>query len=182
MKIFKTIIVILFSLWILGCFIAFWIEPRLNLWELGRSIVLSQQNLPLVKMFIPAHNHQLIVSDLQEQFILSGPNLTLFDGEYEYNLEIVPACQEKTLGYMDVVRKKGLKGLGAREIIAQKISEPQIEKIKLDAETGFDWEFRLYSYGNCSFEVKRGWLVRERVDWRGFLGQVKHSLKSILMN
>lgn len=169
MKTFKTFVLIFISLWILGCFITFWIEPRLNLWELGRSIILSRQDLPLVKMFIPARNHQLIASDQKGQFILSGPNLTLFDGEYEYNLEIIPACQDQTLGYLDVVRKKGLKGFGAKEIIAREISKPQIEKIKFDAETGFDWEFRLYSYGNCGFEVKRGWLIREKIDWRGFL-------------
>lgn len=169
MRIFKKIILIFLPLLILGCFISYWVEPKFQLWQMDKSIILKKQELPLMMMFLPEHQDNVFVAPIASpQFVLAGPKLTLFSGQYRYKLEIIPACSNQDLGYMDVVRKSGNFGLGAKEIIAQKQDEPQIEELEFQADTAFDYEFRLHSLGECSFEIKTIFLEREKIDFRAF--------------
>lgn len=181
MKILRNIILIIVPLFILGCFIVFWVEPKFNLWQMDKSIIFKKQELPLRMMFLlPRQDNVFTVSDVPPQFVLAGPKMTLFSGKYQYKLKIIPSCSDKDLGYMDVVRKNGNLGLGAKEIIAQKEGQIQIESLEFRAETTFDYEFRLYSKGECSFEVKEVWLEREKTDFRAFFRVVWQKGQSIV--
>ena len=173
MKIIRQLILIFVPLLILGCFISYFVEPKFNLWQMDKSIVLKKQDLPLLTMFLPPHQDNVfLVESSAPQFVLAGPKLTLFSGQYHYQLEIIPACSNKDLGYMDVVRKNGSFGLGAKEITAQKQGQMQIESLEFEAETTFDYEFRLYSKGECPYEIKSVSLEKKRIDFRAFLRNI----------
>lgn len=181
MKIFQKIILIFIPLFILSCFVVYLIEPKFSLWQMNKSIILKKQELPLRTMFLPAHqDNQFLVNSNVPQFVLAGPKLALFNGQYQYNLEIVPSCNDQDLGYMDVVRKNGNFGLGAKEIMAQKQGEPQIESLDFQADTAFDYEFRFYSKGECPFEIKKVWLERQEIDFQTFLRNVWQKAQSII--
>lgn len=181
MKIIRKIILIFFPLLIFGCFVVYWIEPKFNLWQMDKSIILKKQELPLMAMFLPVRqNNSFLVESGLSQFVFAGPKMTLFNGQYQYELKIIPFCSDKDLGFTDIVRKNGNLGLGAKEIIAQKQGETQIESLNFEADNAFDYEFRLYSKGECSFEIKEAWLERQKVDFRAFLRVVWQKAQSII--
>ena len=181
MALLKRIILIVFPLFILGCFVVFWAEPRFNLWQMDKSIVRKKQSLPLMMMFsLPHEDGRFLVTNAQPQFVLAGPDLTLFYGAYVYKLEIEPACSGKSLGFMDVVRQKGSLGLGAKEIIALKPKESQIETVKFQADSAFDYEFRLFSRGECPFEIRKAWVEKENLDFKTFSWAIWQSVRKVL--
>lgn len=181
MRITKKIFLILFLLFILGSFISYWVEPKFNLWQMDQSIIFKKQDLPLVMMFGPEEKDgKFIVDSRQPQFVIAGPNLTLFYGKYSYNLEIVSTCDSQDLGFMDVVRENGRLGLGAKEIIAGIKGETQIESVEFEAGAGFDYEFRLYSKGTCPFEIRKAWIEREKIDWRTFIQEIWQKIRKVI--
>ena len=181
MALLKRIILIVFPLFILGCFVVFWAEPRFNLWQMDKSIVRKKQSLPLMMMFsLPHEDGRFLVTNAQPQFVLAGPDLTLFYGAYVYKLEIEPACSGKSLGFMDVVRQKGSLGLGAREIIAAGIGQTQTESVEFEAENFFDYEFRLFSRGECPFEIRKAWIEKENLDFKAFGLVIWQSVRKVL--
>lgn len=180
MKIFKNIIIILLPLFILSCFVSYFIEPKFNLWQMDKSIVLKKQALPIRKLFLPAYQDTYLVESGLPRFVLAGPGLTLFGGEYLYKIEIMPMCSGKDLGFMDVTRKNGNAGLGAKEITALKEGEVQVESLSFQTDSAFDLEFRLYSKGECSFEIKKVYLERQKINWRTFLQVIWQKSQSIV--
>ena len=181
MKIFKKFLIVFVLIFVLGCFLVYWIEPKFSLWQMDKAIFLKKQNLPLMMMFSPPHeNGRFLVEGNQPQFVLSGPRLTLFYGIYSYNLEIVPECESRDLGFMDVTRNNGNLGLGAREILTQEKGQAQRESVEFEAGMGFDYEFRLFSKGACSFEVKRAWIEREKIDWPAFTREIWQKVLKVI--
>ncbi|MCL5406894.1 MAG: hypothetical protein M1429_00115 [Patescibacteria group bacterium] len=181
MKIFRKIILIFIPIFVLACFVVYWIQPKFSLWQMDKSIILKKQELPLLTMFLPARqNNIFLVESGLPQFAFAGPKLTLFNGQYQYKLKIIPSCSNKDLGFMDVTRKNGNLGLGAKEIIAQKQGETQVESLNFEADNASDYEFRLYSKGECSFEIKKIWLERQKVDFRAFFQTVWQKAQSII--
>lgn len=161
MKIFAKIILILLPLVFLFCFALFWYKPGFSLWQMEKSIVQKKEILPLSTMFRLPHQEQLLVTDNHAQFILAGPYWTLFGGNYVFNLEITPFCSGKVFSRIEAVKNKGAIILNQKDIVAIKESETQLEELSFSARTGANYEFRLYSYGVCPFEIKKGWLNKD---------------------
>lgn len=177
----KKIILISFPIFVLVCFMSYWIEPRFSLWQMDKSIILKKQVLPLISIFsLSETDGKFLVPKEASRFVLAGSNLTLFYGTYNYKLKIVPSCGGGDLGYMDAVRKKGNLGLGAKEIIAAKEGEEQIEEVQFYADSAFDYEFRLFSRGECSFEIKEAFIEREKIDFKTFAGVIWQKTKKIV--
>lgn len=181
MKIFRKILIVFVLVFVLGCFLVYWIEPKFSLWQMDKAIFLKKQDLPLMMMFgSETQDEKFIINSNQPQFVLAGPRLTLFEGIYSYNLEIVSECDRQDLGFMDVTRKNGRLGLGAREILTQEKGQAQRESVEFEAGMGFDYEFRLYTNGACPFEIKKAWIERKKIDWQSFTWGIWQKIQKVI--
>lgn len=176
----RKIVLITFPLLILVCFLIYWIEPRFSLWQMGKSIIIKKQILPLARMFSSSSGKRYRVNDDKPRFVLAGPNLTLFPGVYWYKIAVAADCQGKDIGFIDVTRKTGGQGLGAKEIIVQMPGEKQEVAVRFEADLAFDYEFRLYANGSCPFEIKNAWLERERIGFREFALAIWQKAKNLV--
>jgi hypothetical protein len=181
MKIAIKIFIVIVSLVVFGCFLMFWVQPDFSLWQMDTSIILKKQNLPLMKMItVPHERAPFEVKLTQPKFVLAGPFETLIQGTYTYNLEITPDCDNQDMGFMDVARKKGKMGAGAKEVVGLKKGEKQLETLKFEAATDLDYEFRFYSNGSCPFEINNGYLEKVKVDYRSIASNIWRNVKKIV--
>lgn len=144
------------------------IYPKFDIFQFSKGLLLKKENLPLKKMFIGPPSDKFQAPLGHEGFVLTGPYQTFPAGLWQVNFEIIPDCENKTIGYLDVTKRAGTFSYGQKEILAQKSGEKQIVQITFSGTTASDYEFRLFSNGSCQFEIQKGWLERENLYWRNF--------------
>ena len=161
---FKNIIKTLFCLWLvfLTTIYSFRVtKPNFDSWQFAKGIIFTSQKLPLAKMFPFSHRgNNFPISSGQKGFVLTGVPTTLPSGDWQFNLEIIPTCENQEIGLMEVVREEGRKIYASKTITAQKLGQNQIESLKFTSKIGSDYEFRLNSNGSCGFKIKNAWLVK----------------------
>ena len=145
-------------------YVVFLIRPTFDIFQFGKSLIFRHQRLPLEKMVVSPHQGNVYqIEKGKDGFVVVGPYLTLPAGRWKVNFEIVPACENSPIGYIDVSRKKGRVLEASKEIMAQKNGSPQIETLEFEGPLNDSYEFRLSSNGQCGFLIKRAWLERLEV-------------------
>lgn len=149
------------------------IRPNFDILEFSRSLILAKQNLPLIKMINTKENLSQTILVGENDYVITGPYWSLPPGKWQVQFKIIPYCQDLNIGYIDVVKEKGLYGYGRKNIVAKENGSSQTEVIEFNNDLGSDYEFRYFSSGRCRTKFVSGELIRENLNLKDIFYKIK---------
>lgn len=171
--------------WIIILLIGFFsFTHELPLGQLIKDVVLKKQKLPLVLMIqsgaTPLKDQsgftgEIAINAGRDNFVFIGPYWPLPPGQYQIRWEIVPDCAGD-LGFIDVISRFESSGYGRKELVADNPGQTQIFVLPFIADFSWNFETRLWAKNACGFKVVKAEIVREKINWSEFWGQIKGKL------
>lgn len=181
----QRLIAILAIIWIVILLVGFFgFTQKFPLGQLIKDVVLKKQKLPLVLMVQrgatplkdkSGYTGEIGVPAGGNNFVFIGPYWPLPPGQYQVRWEIVPDCAG-SLGYIDVVSRLEGSAYGRQELVGE--NPGQAQTLILDFKADFSWNFesRLWAENPCGFRVVKAEIVRQKINWLDFWGQIKGKL------
>lgn len=111
----------------------------------------------------------LLINTARPQYVLIGPYWSLMSGEYNVQINTIPYCENQNFARLELTKNDGKIVLDKKEIFASSFLGEEVTEIDFVGGLGKDYEFRLYSYGNCQFEIKKGELIRKKINYSGIM-------------
>lgn len=152
-------------------------KPEFDILEFSKSILMVKQDLPLIKMINSQDNTSKNIVEGQSGFVVTGPYWSLPHGKWQVEFEFIPYCQGKNIGYMDVVKSHGADVYAYKDIFAGNDGEGQKEILKFNNNFGNDYEFRVFSNGECQIRFVKGTLIREELNLHDMIKNIYDRFK-----